>query len=65
MTKVCWSDEDTIRPRLPFNLEDEERHTIPNDVVKLSQYESWRDFAEGDYYDLTPPPDFVVVEKIE
>ncbi len=61
--KVPWSDEEFLVYSDPF--EDEEKHTFVNDTNLLRQYEEWKEFRENEYYDGTPPPEFVTVTNEE
>jgi hypothetical protein len=61
--KVTWSDEETLTYSDPF--EDEIKYTFKNDENLLHRFETWKEFRENDYYDGSPPPDFVTVTNEE
>ena len=57
MAKVEWSTEDTLRYEDPFDSEI--IYEFKNDEVKFFQFGEWLAFLKNEYYDGTPPPDFV------
>ncbi len=63
MAKVLWSTEDTLVYSDPFFKEI--TYEFENDEEKLNRFEKWREFRESDYYDGTPPPDFVTKKQAE
>ncbi len=63
MSKVSWSTEDTL---VYHDIFDENiRYEFENDERKLHQFQKWMEFRESDYYDMTPPPDFVTKTEEE
>ncbi len=63
MAKVPWSTEDTL---VYHDMWDESiRYEFENDEMKLHQFQKWQEFSESDYYDGTPPPDFVTKTEDE
>ncbi len=63
MAKVSWSTKDTLVYEDPFD--EEIKYEFENDEFKLHQFQKWMEFRESDYYDMTPPPDFVTKTKEE
>ena len=63
MAKVPWSTEDTLVYSDPFF--DEIKYEFKNDEELLRRFEEWKEFKENDYYDGTPPPDFVTTREEE
>ncbi len=63
MAKVPWSTEDTLVYEDP--LDETIKYEFKNDEWLLHQFEVWKEFRENDYYDGTPPPDFVTKTEEE
>lgn len=61
MGKVSWCKDDILLFGDPFD--DSISYEFENDEMKLQQFEEWQAFLKNDYYDGTPPPNFVT--KIE
>ena len=55
--KVPWSDEPTLRYEDLY--ESDVFHEMPNTARNEREFWEWKEFREGNYYDGTPPPDFV------
>ncbi len=55
--KVPWSKEPTLRYEDVY--ESGVFHEMPNTVRNECEFFEWKEFRESNYYDGTPPPDFV------
>ncbi len=63
MAKVPWCEDETLVYSDPFF--DEIKYEFKNDEELLRRFEVWKEFKENDYYDGTPPPDFVTTTEEE
>ena len=57
MGRVGWYADDIFRVEDTFD--DNIIYEFENDEMLLHRFEEWQAFRENDYYDGTPPPDFV------
>lgn len=63
MGKVFWCKDDIIQVTDPFD--DSIIYEFENDEMKFYRFEEWKTFRENEYYDGTPPPDFVTTIETE